>query len=117
MLSEPERLSKNSRDLLLASDTEILVSAVSAWEIGIKHAIGRLPLPADPEKLVPGWMERTQARPLAIEHRHTLRASGLPQHHRDPFDRLLVAQAQLERLVLLTADAQLSRYDVETIGP
>ena len=117
MLSEPERLSKRSSDLLLASDTEILVSAASAWEIGIKHAIGRLPLPADPEDLVPGWMEQTQARPLAIEHRHALRASGLPQHHRDPFDRLLVAQAQLERLVLLTADAQLSRYDVETIGP
>lgn len=117
MVSEPERLSERSRELLLAAETELWVSAVSAWEIGIKHAIGRLPLPADPEELVPAWMKQTQARPLAVEHRHALRAARLPPHHRDPFDRMLVAQAQLERLTILTADAQLSHYDVETLDP
>lgn len=117
MLAKPDRLSPRWRELIVSADTEIFVSAVSAWEIAIKHANGQLPLPADPEDLVPIWMDRTRARSLPIENRHALRATRLPPHHRDPFDRMLVAQAQIEKLPILTADTQLSNYDVETLAP
>lgn len=115
MLAAPERLAPGSRRLVASADTELLLSAASAWEIAIKYAIGKLPLPSDPAALVPEWMDRTAVTPLAVLHRHALRVATLPPHHRDPFDRLLVAQAQLEGLPILTADRNFARYDVEVM--
>lgn len=115
MLAAPERLSPTSRRLLESGDTEVLVSAASAWEIAVKYALGKLPLPAEPAALVPEWMERTAVTPLPVLHRHALHVATLPRHHRDPFDRLLLAQAQLERLPVLTADPSFARYDVRVI--
>lgn len=116
MNAAPERLSAASRALLESAEHELLLSAASSWEIAIKHALGKLVLPVAPEAYVPSRMERTGVRGLAIEHAHALQVSSLPPHHRDPFDRLLVAQAMLERLAILTADPQLSRYEVEVIA-
>ncbi len=116
MVVAPERLSAAARRLVTSEDNELLLSAASAWEIAIKHALGKLQLPGEPADLVPEWMERTGVTPLPVLHRHALHVASLPAHHRDPFDRMLVAQAQVEELTLLTADRQFERYSVKVKG-
>ena len=112
MVAASHRLDEATRSLLLDEDNDLLLSAASSWEIAIKHALGKLPLPAPPAEYVPSRMIATGVAGLPVEHRHALRVAALPPHHRDPFDRLLVSQAQLEGLTLLTADPQLEAYDV-----
>lgn len=116
MLAAPERLSTRSRALVASTTTELVLSAVSTWEIAIKHSLGKLSLPEPPADYVARLMTSTGVLPLPIYHRHTLHVATLPAHHADPFDRLLVAQAQLEDLPVLTADAMLRQYDVQTIA-
>ena len=115
MLAAPERLSEPSRALVVSVDNELLLSAASAWEMAIKYALGKLRLPEAPGTIIPRLMTRTGITPLPIHHRHALHAASLPPRHRDPFDRLLVAQAQLEGLPILTADRSFGLYDVETL--
>jgi PIN domain nuclease of toxin-antitoxin system len=91
----------------------VLVSAASAWEIAIKAALGRLAFPLD---RLEGVLAQMGVMPLPITLAHAVAAGGLPRHHDDPFDRMLVAQARLEGLVLVTEDAALARYDVATLG-
>jgi PIN domain nuclease of toxin-antitoxin system len=115
MLAAPERLSEPSRALVVATDNELLLSAASAWEIAIKYALGKLRLPEAPGDLIPRLMARTGITPLPVHHRHALRVATLPPAHRDPFDRLLVAQAQIEEVPILTADPSFALYDVEVL--
>jgi PIN domain nuclease of toxin-antitoxin system len=115
LAASPDRLSLSSRELVENTDNETYLSAVSAWEIAIKHALGKLDLPEPPTRYVPTRMMRLRTVPLSVEHAHALQVSTLPLHHHDPFDRLLIAQAQLEDLPLLTADRVFNRYDVATI--
>lgn len=113
-LTEPKRL---GRHMPLVEDRRntLLVSAVTSWEIAIKYGLGRLDLPERPERYVPERLRRLGAEPLAIEHGHALAVAGLPTLHRDPFDRLLVAQAGLLGVPILTADPQLAQYGVQTL--
>jgi PIN domain nuclease of toxin-antitoxin system len=113
MALAPERLSAAGRRLASSPEAELLFSAVSAWEIALKWRLNKLTLPAAPEGLIPEWMARLGITPLPVLHRHALRVAALPLHHRDPFDRLLVAQAQIEELPILTADRIFERYEVE----
>ncbi|MCD4750613.1 MAG: type II toxin-antitoxin system VapC family toxin [Thermoanaerobaculales bacterium] len=115
MAVTPERFSGSALDLVSDPDNRLFLSAVSAWEISIKHKLGKLELPLPPQRYVPSRMEATGVEGLAASHAHGLRAGGLPSHHRDPFDRMLVAQAQIERMPLLTADHQIHLYDLEVI--
>lgn len=115
MLGAPERLSRKARSLVVSQQNELLLSAASTWEIAIKHAVGKLRLPEAPEEYIPPLMTQTAITPLAVTHRHALRVASLPTHHRDPFDRLLIAQAQLEELPILTADRAFRMYDVEVL--
>jgi PIN domain nuclease of toxin-antitoxin system len=92
---------------------EVLVSVVTPWELGIKRSLGKI---AYPDGLV-GAIRSSGFRLLAVEPDHAERAPALPPHHRDPFDRMLVAQAQLEALVLVSADKSLVPYDIERIDP
>ena len=112
--TQPERLGDR---LSLVEDrrSEIIFSAVGSWEIAIKHALGRLPLPEPPERYVPSRMRSIGATGLAVEHSHALALASLPSLHRDPFDRLLVAQSMLLDVPILTADAMLTRYPVRTV--
>jgi PIN domain nuclease of toxin-antitoxin system len=87
------------------------------WEIVIKHALGKLPLPVSPRDFVPSRLRVTETDVLAIARDHALRVADLPQHHRDPFDRMIVAQALVEGTPLLTADDTLARYPVELWRP
>lgn len=83
----------------------------------IKHGIGKLPLPVAPEDFVPSRLATTRTDVLAISAAHALRIAALPDHHRDPFDRMLVAQASVEGIPLLTADRALRRYKIELRKP
>jgi PIN domain nuclease of toxin-antitoxin system len=93
---------------ILASDAVVFASAASVWEIAIKRAIGKLEAPDDLAMLLP----KMRFLPLTITFQHAQRVGGLPHHHGDPFDRLLIAQAQVENLTILTADPHFARYDV-----
>jgi PIN domain nuclease of toxin-antitoxin system len=97
------------------SENDLYLSAVSAWEIAIKYGLGKLTLPGRPAEVIPELMSKTAVAALPVLHSHALRVADLPMHHRDPFDRLLVAQAQLEDLPILTADPQLDPYEVEIL--
>jgi len=116
MLMAPERFSRPSLRIVEKTANELVLSAASAWEIGIKHELGRLELPGTPESVIPDLMLRSGVEALAISHAHALRAGALPAHHRDPFDRLLIAQAQIESLPILTSDNQIALYEVEVIS-
>ncbi len=111
MQVSPERISAPVLDQLGEQENAVFLSAASSWEIAIKWALGKLPLAQAPAEYVPRCLERQGVVGLPIQHRHALHTASLPPHHRDPFDRLLVAQAQLERLTLVTADEKLAAYD------
>ncbi len=100
---------------MASGKAELYLSAASSWEISIKSALGKLPLPEPPAQYVPKRMAAQGIRPLPITHTHALAVSDLPVHHSDPFDRLLIAQAQLEGMVLLTADSAFKPYGVEIV--
>ena len=117
LCASPERLSGSTLARLADARTERLLSAASVWEIVIKHALGKLRLPARPRDFVPTRLEVTQTEILEISGGHALRIADLPDHHRDPFDRMIVAQALMEGLPLLTADRALRRYDVDLLEP
>jgi PIN domain nuclease of toxin-antitoxin system len=109
------RLSTDARDLLTDGSNEIALSIVSAWEIAIKVGGKRMDLPDVVERYLPDRIRHHGFTVMPIELSHAFRAGSLPPIHRDPFDRMLVAQAQIEGLPILTADPAISRYDVETI--
>ena len=89
---------------VLESGEDIYLSAASSWEIAIKWSIGKLRLPKPPAQLVPEAMNRLRVHPLPITHSHSLTIAELPPHHKDPFDRLLIAQANVEDVVLISRD-------------
>jgi PIN domain nuclease of toxin-antitoxin system len=113
--SDPDRVDDGVREQLSDPAVRLFLSAASSWEIAIKHALGKLPLPEPPRDYVPVRMRRDHVDGLAVTHRHALHVATLPQHHSDPFDRVLVAQAQLEGLTLVTLDPRIERYDVTTL--
>jgi PIN domain nuclease of toxin-antitoxin system len=115
MQARSDRLSQPARALLRDPENELFLSAASSWEIAIKYALGKLPLPLPPVDYVLSRMQTSGTSPLPIQHSHALHAGSLPRHHSDPFDRLLIAQAQLENLKILTADRQFEAYEVERL--
>jgi len=114
-ITDDQRLSSRVREIIADGTNEILFSAASGWEIAIKTRLGRLQLPNDPEIFIPEQLELNAIEVLPVQIGHALHVYQLPSHHRDPFDHLLIAQARLEKLPILTADPQISRYPVEVI--
>jgi PIN domain nuclease of toxin-antitoxin system len=115
MQADPDRLDDDTRQLLEDTANQLLLSAASAWEISINYQLGKLPLPEQPTSYVPDRMRRSGTTPLPIEHAHALRTSELPDHHNDPFDRVLVAQAQLLDIPIVTVDQRIAAYDVAIV--
>lgn len=109
-LTDSAELAPDVKELL---DTEpaVYVSAVSPWEIALKQAVGKLHGPEDLAERV----RDSQFNPLPVTAGHGVRAGRLPAHHRDPFDRVLVAQAQIEGMTLVTRDQYIPRYDVRVM--
>lgn len=114
-LTDPDRLSRPAHSSLRDPDSQLYLSPASTWELMVKSAAGRVTVAGSVEALVEEAITASGVLPLPIEHSHALRLRQLPAHHRDPFDRMLVAQAQADGLILVTADRQLSAYDVETL--
>jgi PIN domain nuclease of toxin-antitoxin system len=117
MNASPERLSHRTRSLLMEPSTERMLSVASVWEIGIKYQLGKLPLPAEPADYVPARLALTKTAPLSISVTHALRAGSLPAIHRDPFDRMIVAQALVEGVSVLSSDGQLDAYGIRRLVP
>ncbi len=115
ILATPERLSRTSRAQLGNPVHECFLSAASVWEIAIKHALGRVQLPGEPVAYLRSRLAEGPIIALAIHYEHALRVATLPHHHRDPFDRMLVAQAQVEGCALMTADPAFRNYDVHIL--
>jgi PIN domain nuclease of toxin-antitoxin system len=115
MLADPGRIRPDLGSELRDGRTRLLLSAASSWEVAIKWALGRLSLPEPPATYVPSRMQRTNVEPLAVMHAHALQVATLVTHHRVPFGRLLVAQAQLEGVPLVTADRVFDAYDIEIV--
>jgi len=113
-LGEPALLTARTRKMLLDPEIERWVSAVSLWEIAIKVQIGKLQMPSDGQFYLKG-LDDLQARVMPVEARHSLAVFDMPFHHRDPFDRLLIAQARADDLTLISRDQVFSAYDVQTV--
>ena len=113
--AEPERFGAEALAAIEDTRNRLFFSAASAWEIAIKYALGRLPLPVPPADYVPSRMRVADTAALPITLEHAFRVAELPPHHRDPFDRMLVAQGQVEGLRLITTDRKLASYDVDVI--
>lgn len=111
-LSEPDRIAKPVRDKFVANVDELFLSVASAWEVVLKHAKGKLSLPEPPASYIPSRMAFLGLRSLPVSQGHVLEIAALPLHHGDPFDRLIIAQARVEEMTLLTADRAFRKYDV-----
>jgi PIN domain nuclease of toxin-antitoxin system len=114
-ITDSPRLSSRVREIIADGRNELFFSAASGWEIAIKARLGRLEIPGGPERFLTEQLSRNAIQALPIYLSHAVRTYALPAHHQDPFDRLLVSQALLERLPILSADAQISRYPVEVV--
>jgi PIN domain nuclease of toxin-antitoxin system len=111
-LGEPDELEDAARRAIVDPGNSVLVSAASAWEISIKASLGRLEAPRD----LADQLAAAHFEPLPITISHSLAAGSLPRRHADPFDRMLVSQAQIEGLTLVTRDERLAAYGVPTLS-
>jgi PIN domain nuclease of toxin-antitoxin system len=112
----PERLGETARGLIADARNSIYLSAASTWEIAIKYGIGKLSLPETPMRFIPARLKRDAITALPVTIAHTLRVADLPLHHRDPFDRMIIAQSSEEDIPVMTADIQFAAYDVERLS-
>ena len=106
---DPGRLSSKAQNLLGDPDTELIFSTASIWEVVIKNALGRSDFRVDPQQLRDGLIQNDYSE-LEIRSEHALAVGSLPPIHKDPFDRILIAQAQVENVTLLTTDDKVARY-------
>lgn len=113
--AEPGRLSDTARAVIEDPANELFLSTAAVWEIAIKYALGKLALPAIPGVYVPARADAFGLRDLPLRREHAFALASLPELHRDPFDRMMIAQAQVEALCLITADPSIFKYEVETI--
>lgn len=114
-IGDDPRLSKTAREVLLDGDNEVYFSTASAWEIAIKARLGRIELPRNVESFISKQLDVNDFTVLPIQLSHALRVAKLPVHQEDPFDRILIAQAQIEKLALVSADKAVARYSVEVV--
>lgn len=108
-------LSARARAAFTDPDSEVFLSAASAWEIAVKHRLGKLPLPAPPGEFVPAQRTAHGIEPLPVDEEAALHVAKLPDLHRDPFDRMLIAQAIAGGLVLVTPDEPIRQYPVRAL--
>ncbi len=114
-VSADPKLSSKAEALISEGANELLLSVASLWEVSIKVSLGRLPLAAPVHEFIPEQLRRNRIDLLPIEMSHTFEVARLPFHHRDPFDRLLIAQALVENLPIVSVDSAFDAYSVERI--
>jgi len=115
LVTGSDHLSPTARNLFSDPDNDVYLSAASAWEISIKWSLGKLPLPVTPEKFVTEQREKHFISPLPISENAAFLLPKLPDHHKDPFDRILICQAIEHTLTILTTDPLIQQYPVRTV--
>ncbi len=113
-ITDSPLLSKKVRELISEGSSDLFWSSASSWEISIKYANGKLPLPDKPEVFIPSELASNRISSLSITDEHSFLAGKLPIYHHDPFDRMLIAQSNLENMPLISNDKIMSRYKVKT---
>ncbi len=112
--NDPE-LSDRARELFVDPSNDVFLSSVSAWEISVKYTLGKLPLPKIPDLFIPVQRELHEVESLSLDEKSALQLTKLPDLHKDPFDRMLICQAIVHGLVILTPDELISQYPARTI--
>ncbi len=115
LANEPELLSQEAHDLIADTSNTIILSAVSSWEMQIKVQIGKLDLGKNLAEIIAEQQEQNSIVILPVALAHTLKIADLPLHHKDPFDRLLIAQALVEDMTILSKDAAFKNYDAKVV--
>ena len=114
IITDSPGLSPRAQELFVDPANEVYLSSVSSWEIAVKHSLGRLPLPEPPERFVPAQRKDHGIEPLPLDEEAALHLVRLPLLHKDPFDRMLVCQAIVHGLVILTSDKLVYQYSART---
>jgi len=112
LVTDDPKLSELAKEIFLDSGNELFLSAVTGFEISVKYSLGKLHLTEPPKEFISNRIQANTLTELPISLNHTYASHNLPPHHKDPFDRLLVAQAMASQLPLLSPDVQLSAYDI-----
>jgi PIN domain nuclease of toxin-antitoxin system len=111
-IGNSQDLSQTAKEAIADENSEVFFSVVSAWEIVIKAKLGKLPLPELPDVLIPKMLERHDFQTLPVTLQHTLKVYDLPDLHKDPFDRLLIAQALVDDLIFVSSDSLVKQYKI-----
>lgn len=114
-LTEPKRIGDKAKSLLKSRENQLYLSAASSWEISIKAGLGKLPLSEPPNKYISSRMTSLKITPIDVKHHHSFIVYELSLHHKDPFDRILIATAVAEKIRLMSADEKFRNYDVDLI--
>ncbi|HEY4744265.1 MAG TPA: type II toxin-antitoxin system VapC family toxin [Desulfuromonadaceae bacterium] len=114
LVADSSELSENARRLFADPDNDVYLSVASAWEIIVKHNLGKLPLPDPPHEFIKNNRIRHRIETLPLDEAAVLQLSRLPEYHKDPFDRILICQAIAGSLTILTPDTHITRYPVRT---
>jgi len=114
-ITDSPKLSSRAREIISDGGNTLYLSAASGWEMVVKARLGKLELPGNPVAFIFEQLSANDIIELPVRMNHTLHVYSLPPHHRDPFDRLLVSQAQLDILPIISADKQIAEYDVKVI--
>lgn len=115
ILADPKRLPDRVVQAYRSADNDVFLSVASAWEISVKHGLGKLPLPEHPTRFVPAQREAHRIQALEISEEAALHQSRLPALHRDPFDRMLISQSLVHELTLVTPDPLITQYGLRTL--
>ena len=115
LVADPDELTTRAREAIVDPANEVFLSAVSTWEITVKNALRRLPLPEPIDRFIPTQRDRHGVDSLPLDEESTLQLARLPALHRDPFDRMLICQAIAHGLVIVTPDRDVQRYPVRTL--
>ena len=110
-----DKIGSAGLEILTNGEEDLYFSAASSWEIAIKTKLGRLDLPGPPGRYVPKRLAEQDIHPLSVTQNHSLKVYDLPLHHQDPFDRLIIAQAMVEGMTVLTADGAFRKYEVDVV--
>ena len=115
LVTDDPQASELSKEIFLNDDNELFLSAVTGFEIAVKYSLGKLRLTEAPKEFIANRIQANVLTELPVSMTHALILQNLPLHHKDPFDRLLVAQAMVNQIPLLSADQQLSAYDINRL--
>lgn len=114
-LFDDPQLSNPAREVIKSIDTQVFASSASAWEIATKHRLGKLPEAQEASRNLPGLLRAARIDALPITMEHAIAAGSLASSHRDPFDRMLIAQAMIEKMAIITSDSEFAQFDVKII--